>query len=122
MIAADGEHRHLQPPAPREPDPIVRSVLIEGGELGESGVHGTRASVKRRVVNARRFIEARRIGGEVVPEAIEIDPLTAGHQPFHAWTAEAEMPQQGGDARNRRVHHHELRHALGVLRGNKERP
>ena len=43
---------------------------------------------------AGRFAEGRRLGGKLVSEAIEINALSAGDQPLHIGTAEAEMPKE----------------------------
>jgi hypothetical protein len=73
-------------------------------------------------VPSRGFGEPRRVGGELVPEAIEIDPLSSLHQTLHIGSAEAEVPQQrafenvfpGADTGNGGVHHDQSRGAVGI--------
>ena len=68
------------------------------------------------------------IGGEIVPEAVEIDLFAPFHEPFHVRPAEAEMPQQRAlddllprtDAWNRSVDQHHLADALGMFLGEGE--
>ena len=64
---------------------------------------------------ARGLAEALRIGRELVPEAVEVDPLAAGDQPLGIRALEREMPERaraddlvpGPDPGQRRVHDHE---------------
>ena len=88
----------------------------------------SRPAARRASHNVRAsFAERARIGGELVPEAIEIDALAPGDQPLHVRPAEAEMPQQRvledlvprADAWHRRIHHDEARDARRVLRGER---
>ena len=68
------------------------------------------------------------IGGELVPEAVEINALATSHQALHVGPAEAEMPEQRilqnvvpwPDARHWRIHHHEARGATLVCCGEGE--
>ena len=104
---------------------VVAGVLVEGGELHEAGMHRARHRVELGIVRARRFAEARRGRGKLVPEAIEIDALAACHQPLHVRPAEAEVPEQRvledllprPDAWHRRIDQDEARDSLGILRG-----
>jgi hypothetical protein len=42
---------------------------------------------------ARGLVDRARVGGRLVPEAVEIDSFAASDQTFHVWAAEIEMPQ-----------------------------
>lgn len=44
---------------------------------------------------AGAFGETRRSGGELVPEAVQVDALAASHQTLHVRAPEAKVPQQG---------------------------
>jgi hypothetical protein len=43
----------------------------------------------------RGLVDLRGVAGELVPEAVEIDALTPGDEPFGVRPAEGEMPEQG---------------------------
>src|SRR5947209_7541315 len=63
------------------------------------------------------------IGGEVIPEAIKVDPLAPGDEALHVRATEPEMPEQRAlddlfprsDPRHRRIDQDKAPHALGVL-------
>src|SRR5262245_61689710 len=57
-------------------------------------MHGARQRVKFGIVFTRGFAEPAGRGREFIPEAIEIDALTASHQAFHVRAAESEVPKQ----------------------------
>ncbi len=72
---------------------------------------------------AAGLVEVLRIGRELVPEAVEVDPLAALHEPFHVRAAEAEVPEQrvlqnlvpGADAGDRRVHQDQMADPARIL-------
>ena len=76
-------------------------------------------------MSARLLAKAAGIGGELVPESIEVYPLPASDQTLHVWAAETEMPQQRvledflprAHARQRGVDEDKARHAVAMLRG-----
>ncbi|MCY1170511.1 hypothetical protein D9M73_105860 [compost metagenome] len=78
-------------------------------------------------MRTRGFGKTCRLGGKVVPEAVEINPLAACDEPLHVRATEAEMPQQRvledflprANAGHRRIHEHELRHTVGMPRGKR---
>ena len=121
--AADRQHRHRQLAAGEEGLVVLR-ILVEGGELFEAGMHGAGQGVERGVVLARSLAEAGRVGGELVPEAVEVDPLPPRHQAFRIRPLEGEMPERPAaddllpraDAGQRRVHDGEAGDPLRVLR------
>jgi hypothetical protein len=122
FFAADRQYGHCQP-AGGDKRLVVGGVLIEGLELFEAGVHRAGPGIERGVMLARLFVEILGIGGEFVPEAVEIDPLAAFHQPFRIRSVEREMPQRviaddvvpRTDAGQRRVDQDELADAIGML-------
>src|SRR5712671_1787087 len=87
-------------------------------------MHCARHRVELGIMRARRFAEARRGRRKLVPEAIEIDTLSAGHQPLHVRPAEAKVPEQRvfedllprSDSGQRRVDENETRDSVGILR------
>ncbi len=93
LFAADGKDRHGQFTR-RDEGLIVDRILVEGLELFERGMHGALAGVEFRVMLPRLFVKALRIGGEFVPEAVEIDPLAPGDQPFFIRAPKGKMPQR----------------------------
>ena len=106
---------------------VVDGVLVEGLELLEPGVHGTGPGVQSRVMRARSLGELLRIGRELVPKTIQIDPLTAGDQAFGVRSPEREMPERvvaddvvpGADARQRRIDDDEPADPRGILGGQR---
>ena len=76
---------------------------------------------------ARGLAEGLRVGGKLVPEAVEVDAFASGDQPLHVRAAEAEMPQEWAleyllpraDPRQRRVHQDEPGYPVRVLRGER---
>src|SRR3954463_16692499 len=76
-------------------------------------------------MTARRLFDRLRIGGELVPEAIEVDPFATFDQPLRIRSAEIEMPEQGtlddvlpvANARQRRVDYHPPRDPVRILGG-----
>src|SRR5204863_3613133 len=85
--------RHLQLAALGEEGLVVDRILIKSGELREARMHGARQSIELGIMFARFFAEAAAVGGEFVPEAVEIDALAPGDEALHIGSAEAEMPQ-----------------------------
>src|SRR5687768_7197437 len=77
LRAADSEQRHLETRAVREERAVVDGVLIERGELCEARVHCAGLRIELCVVPARPFAELSRFRRELVPEPIEVDPLTS---------------------------------------------
>src|SRR5258707_1336452 len=83
-------------------------------------------SLKRSWLRAGSFYtKALRIGGEFVPEAVEIDPLAPGDQPFFIRAPKGKMPQRvaardlvpGPDSGQRRIQQREFGDAVGILGG-----
>jgi hypothetical protein len=82
VIAAAGassislwEHRHRQLRLHRL-QVIGPVLLVDRQELGERGMHRAGPGVDLGVVAAGRFVDLRRVAGELVPEAVEVDALT----------------------------------------------
>ncbi len=110
-----------------EPRAVVDRVPVEGGELAEAGPHAALRGVESGVVLTRGLGKMRGVGGELVPEAVEVDALAARDEALHVGAAEPEMPEQrvfqdlvpGPDTRHRRVHQHQLRHPVRISRGQR---
>src|SRR5882724_5919904 len=121
MIASDCQHEHLQPPT-SNCCIVIDHIAIECRKLGKPRVHVPRLCIEFRIVRARGLVELCRVCGKVIPEAIEIDALTARDQPLHVDSAKPEMPQQRAfqniiprpNPRDGSVHHHELCSALRI--------
>src|SRR2546421_6946500 len=119
-FATEGQDRHLKL-ALREERPVVGRILAERQELGKAGSHCAGLRIERRIMLALCFIEALRVHGKLVPEAVEIDALAAGDQALHVLTTEAKVPHgrilgdliPGSDAGQRRIDRHPSAHALG---------
>ncbi len=113
FLGADREHRHGQL-AVRDEGFVVDGVAGKCRELFERGMHCAGPRIERRIMFARRLVDRFRIGGQFVPEAIQINALAALHQTFDVRSAEIEMPEQRAlrdffpvaDAGQRRVHRH----------------
>src|SRR5260370_32888757 len=98
-----GERRKL-----REPRPHSTGLRISGGEKIPSSLVGLT-----------------RIAGKVIPNPVEVDTLPACHQPFGIRSMKVEVPNSGilenlgpgVNARNWRVHNHQLLNLVGVSRG-----
>src|SRR5262249_26219721 len=94
---------------------IIDRILVEREELLEPGAHVPRSGVKARVMTPCGLGELLWIGRELIPKAIEIDALAAGHEAFHVGPAKVEMPEKWilqdivprPDTRDRRVHQDE---------------
>ena len=76
-------------------------------------------------MDPRGLVDLRGVAGELVPEAVEIDALASRDEPLGIRAAEGEMPEQGmahevvpgGDAGNRRIHHHQFSVCVGIAGG-----
>lgn len=118
----EDRHRQLRPGQRLE----VLGGLRKRREVGPARAHPSRTSVGRGVGGAIRLGDrARLVGGEVVPEVLEVGPLTSLHEGLGRRTVEAEVPDAGvvvdrppsRDAREERVHQHELLDLGRELRG-----
>src|SRR5437899_6002682 len=87
-------------------------------------MHRAGPGVDRGVVAAGRFVDLRRVAGELVPEAVEVDALAAGNQALGIRAAEVEVPQRGHahdlvprwDAGYRRIYHDQAACLVGIAR------
>src|ERR1700761_7806529 len=92
LFAAHRQHRHCQL-APGDKGLVVDRVLVESGELAETGMHCAGLRVQSGIMFARSVAKRLWIGGKLVPEAIEVDAFAAGNQALHVRATKAEMPQ-----------------------------
>ena len=104
----------------------VRGVLLEGAEQLEAGAHAAGRGIGGGVELAIRFRDrVRRVGGEVVPEVLEVDALAAGDQLQRRLAVEVEVPEVAqqpdalpvADAGQERVHQHDPLDLGRILRG-----
>ena len=130
MITAIVEPNDFSPPSantgivsfPSRRMRVVDHVLIKGLELREGGMHRSRLRIQRRIVRARRLGIRRARRRALVPEPIEVDPLTPCHQPLGIRTPEGEMPGcmalddliPWPDSSERRIDQHESAHTARV--------
>lgn len=82
FFTADRQHGYRQL-ALGEKRLVVDRILVKGGELRKSGMHGAGPRVERGIMLARSLIEILRIGGKFVPEAIEIPVAAAAYVEKH---------------------------------------
>jgi len=94
FFGAQGQDWHFQLASLREERLVVLGILTECGELLERVVHRMGSCVQSRVMLARLLIDLLRIRGELVPEAIQVDPLATLHEPLDIGTAEVEVPEK----------------------------
>jgi hypothetical protein len=73
---------------------IVDGVLVKRGELHETGMHGPGHGVGLRIVLAGAFAESGGCRRKLVPESVEIDALSTGHESLHVRPTEAKVRQQ----------------------------
>jgi hypothetical protein len=66
------EHRHRELAFCQELR-VVDAILRRRHERLERVVHGVRPGVEFGVVRARLFVDGAQVGGELIPEAVEID-------------------------------------------------
>src|SRR6266481_7025951 len=123
LFSAYRHHRHSQ--LGLFEDLIVLRILGERGKLREPSPHSTWLRLRSSKEISVSLVGLTRIAGEVVPYPVQVDTLSACHQPFRIRSMEVEMPNSmilenlipGINPRDRCVHNNQPRNLVGVHRG-----
>jgi len=124
LLTGQHQHRHVQRGLGEARK--VLGILLEVLEILEARAHAARACVLGRVelpVGLGHGVRA--VGGEVVPEVLEVGALAAIHQLQRGFAVEVEVPQIAqqphvgpvAHAGQERIHQHDAVHFVRVLGG-----
>src|SRR5258707_2201795 len=92
LLATDCEDRHGE--LRTHGHHVVLRILPDGAKLSESRMHCAWQGVELGIVLPCHLVDLRRITGELIPKAVEIDALSSRHQTLHVRPAEIELPEQ----------------------------